>query len=230
MNELLSASLFFGGVSCLVTYQLGVMIQKKLKSSLFSPLVFSMAVIILFLVIFHVDYETFESGSKYISYLITPATICLAVPLYERFSLLKKNATAILAGVISGSIISVITILIMAILFRFTHEQFVTLLPKSVTTAIGISISEELGGIVAITVTSIVITGNLGNLIGPAICRLFRIKNAIAKGVALGTSAHVMGTSKAMEMGEIEGAMGSLSIAVAGLFTVLLSAAFSYFY
>ncbi len=230
MNELLQTSLFFGGVSCLFTYQIGVLIQRKMKNSLFSPLVFSMTVIILFLVLFDVDYATFDAGAQYISYLMTPATVCLALPLYQRFALLKKNAAAILAGILSGCLISASTILLMALLFHFTHEQFVTLLPKSVTTAIGISISRELGGIVAITVASIVITGNLGNIIGPGICKLFRIQDPIAQGVAIGTSAHVMGTSKAMEMGEIQGAMGSLSIAVAGLFTVLLSALFSMLY
>ncbi len=230
MNEMLQASLFFGGVSCLITYQIGLFLQRKIKSSLFSPLVFSMAVIILFLLLFDVDYATFDTGARYISYLMTPATVCLALPLYQRFALLKKNALAILAGILSGCLISAVTILLMSILFHFTHEQFVTLLPKSVTTAIGISISEELGGIVAITVASIVITGNLGNMIGPLICKLFRIQEPIAQGVAIGTSSHAMGTSKAMDMGEIQGAMGSLSIAVAGLFTVLLSAIFSMFY
>lgn len=230
MNDLLSQSLFFGGVSCLLTYQLGIVIQKKLKSPLFNPQVFSMAVIILFLIFFDVEFETFDAGAKYITWLLTPATVCLAVPLHEQFSLLKKNILAILAGIISGVMVSAVTILALSVLFGVGHEIYVTLLPKSVTTAIGMAVSQELGGIVAITVASIVITGNLGNIIGPAICKLFRIHEPIAKGIAIGTSSHVMGTSKAMEMGEVEGAMSSLSIAVAGLFTVLFAVLFSLLY
>lgn len=230
MNDFLITSLFFGGASCLITYQLGVYIQKKLKSKLFSPQVFSMAVIILFLVLFDVDYETFDEGAKYISYLLTPATVCLALPLYEQFQILKKNALAILAGILSGTLISAVTILLLSMLFNLNHQEYVTLLPKSITTAIGMGVSEELGGIVSITVASIVITGNLGNVIGPMICNLFRIHEPIAKGIAMGTSSHVMGTSKAMEMGEVEGALGSLSIAVAGLITVVVAAVFAMLY
>lgn len=230
MNDFFATSLFFGGASCLITYQLGVYIQKKLKSKLFSPQVFSMAVIILFLVTFDVEYETFDAGAQYVSYLLTPATVCLALPLYEQFQILKKNALAILAGILSGVITSAVTILILSMLFGLTHQEYVTLLPKSITTAIGMGVSEELGGIVSITVASIVITGNLGNVLGPIICKLFRIQEPIAKGVAMGTSSHVMGTSKAMEMGQVEGALGSLSIAVAGLFTVLIAAVFAGWY
>ncbi|MBQ7927036.1 MAG: LrgB family protein [Lachnospiraceae bacterium] len=230
MNDFFITSLFFGGASCLITYQLGIYIQKKLKSKLFSPQVFSMAVIILFLLLFDVEYETFDAGAKYVSYLLTPATVCLALPLYEQFQILKKNALAILAGILSGTLISAVTILLLSMLFGLSHQEYVTLLPKSITTAIGMGVSEELGGIVSITVASIVITGNLGNVIGPMVCKLFGIHEPIAKGIAMGTSSHVMGTSKAMEMGEAEGALGSLSIAVAGLITVIVAAVFAGLY
>ena len=112
MNDFFITSLFFGGASCLITYQLGIYIQKKLKSKLFSPQVFSMAIIILFLLLFDVEYETFDAGAKYVSYLLTPATVCLALPLYEQFQILKKNALAILAGLLSGTLISAVTILL----------------------------------------------------------------------------------------------------------------------
>lgn len=230
MNDFFITSLFFGGTSCLITYQLGIYIQKKLKSKLFSPQVFSMAVIILFLILFDVKYKTFDAGAKYVSYLLTPATVCLALPLYEQFQILKKNALAILAGILSGTLISAVTILLLSMLFGLSHQEYVTLLPKSITTAIGMGVSEELGGIVSITVASIVITGNLGNVIGPMVCKLFGIHEPIAKGIAMGTSSHVMGTSKAMEMGEVEGALGSLSIAVAGLITVIVAAIFAGLY
>ncbi len=230
LNDILAHSLFFGGAACLLTYQLGILLQKRIKSPLFNPQVFSMAVIIVFLLLFDVDYETFDYSARYITWFLTPATVCLAVPLYEQFHQLKKHWFAILTGILSGVLISAVTILLTSVLFDIGHELYVSLLPKSITTAIGMAISEQQGGIVAITVAAIVITGNLGNIAGPGICRLFKITEPIAKGIAMGTSSHVMGTSKAMEMGETEGAMSSLSIAVAGLFTVVFAAIFSTIY
>ena len=154
---------------------------------------------------------------------MTPATVCLAVPLYEELELLKNNWKAVLFGIISGVITSLTTVLVLAKLLGLDHKTYVTLLPKSITTAIGMGISEELGGYVTITVAVIVITGVLGNILAELICKLFRIKEPIAKGLAIGTASHAIGTTKAMEMGEVEGAMSSLSIAVAGIVTVLLA-------
>ena len=161
------------------------------------------------------------------SYLLTPATVCLAVPLYEQLELLKNNVKAIMAGLISGVLTSLISILALAVVFGFSHEEYVTLLPKSITTAIGMGVSEELGGIVTITVAVIIVTGILGNVIGEHVFRIFRIEEPIAKGVALGSASHAIGTAKAMELGEIEGAMSSLSIEVAGLLTVLGASVFA---
>ena len=161
--------------------------------------------------------------------LLTPATVCLAIPLYEQLQLLKKNATAILVGIASGVAVSGGAILAMAILFGLTHTQYVTLLPKSITTAIGIGLSAELGGYIAITVAAIIITGLTGNIVGDKLCNIFGIEHPVAKGVAIGTSTHVMGTSKAMELGEVEGAMSSLSVAVAGLMTVAAALVFENF-
>ena len=182
------------------------------------------------LILFRIDYDTYYEGAKYLSYLLTPATVCLAVPMYEQLELLKKNLKAVLVGIISGVLMSLGCILVMAIVFSLNHETYVTLLPKSITTAIGMGISEELGGYVTITVATIVITGVLGNIIGEGLCKLFHIEEPIAKGVALGTASHAIGTACAMEMGEIEGAMASLSIAVAGLLTVVGASVFSYFW
>lgn len=182
------------------------------------------------LILFHIDYDTYYEGAKYLSYLLTPATVCLAVPMYEQLELLKKNLKAVLVGIISGVLMSLGCILVMAIVFSLNHETYVTLLPKSITTAIGMGIAEELGGYVTITVATIVITGVLGNIIGEGLCKLFHIEEPIAKGVALGTASHAIGTARAMEMGEIEGAMASLSIAVAGLLTVAGASVFSYFW
>ena len=150
-----------------------------------------------------------------------------SVPLYEQLTLLKKNFKAVAAGILSGTVASLGSVYLLARLFQLNHEQYVTLLPKSITTAIGMGVSQELGGVVTITVAVIIITGILGNVIAEGICRLFRIQEPIAKGLALGTASHAIGTAKAMEMGPVEGAMSSLAIAVAGLLTVLGASVFA---
>ena len=198
--------------------------------AIFNPLLISIALIIIFLLVFHVDYETYEAGAKYLSYLLTPATVALAVPLYEQIEPLRKNWKAIIAGIFSGALTSALCVLILSIVMGLDHKQYVTLLPKSITTAIGMGLSEELGGIVTITVAVIVVTGVIGNMFAEQICKLFHITDPVAKGIAIGSSAHAMGTAKAMEMGEIEGAMSSLSIAVSGLLTVVVSLIFAQIY
>lgn len=227
MDKLLQESIFFGMAVSLAAYEIGLIVKRKLKLAIFNPLLISVAVIILFLLLFHVDYETYNSGAKYISYLLTPATVCLAVPLFEQFELLKHNLKAVVFGIISGVLTSLTGVLVLSRLFGLNHQQYVTMLPKSITTAIGIGLSEEMGGLVTITVASIVITGIIGNMMAGAVCKLFRITEPIAKGVAIGSAAHAMGTSKAIEMGEIEGAMSSLSIVAAGLLTVIMASIYA---
>lgn len=223
MNNLIQESIFFGVAISLLGYEIGLFAKKKLKKAIFNPLLISVIVVILFLCIFHIDYKTYNSGAKYLSYLLTPATVCLAVPLYEQIQLLKKNAKAVILGILSGVITSLSSVLLLSKLFGLNHQQYVTMLPKSITTAIGIGITEEMRGLVTITVASIVITGIIGNMMAEAVCKIFRITEPVARGIAIGTSAHAMGTSKAIEMGEVEGAMSSLAIAVAGLLTVVMA-------
>ena len=230
MNSFLQDSVFFGVFISIVTYEIGALIKKKWNVAIFNPLLISIALIMIFLLVFDVEYETYEYGAKYLSYFLTPATVALAVPLYEQLEPLKKNWKAIMAGILAGALTSAVCVLVISILFRLTHEQYVTLLPKSITTAIGMGLSEELGGIVAITVAVIVVTGIVGNMFAEGICRLFRITDPVAKGIGIGSASHAMGTAKAMEMGEIEGAMSSLSIAVSGLLTVIISILFSHIY
>ena len=230
MNSFLQDSVFFGVFISIVTYEIGALIKKKWNVAIFNPLLISIALIMIFLLVFDVEYETYEYGAQYLSYFLTPATVALAVPLYEQLEPLKKNWKAIMAGILAGALTSAVCVLVMSILFRLTHEQYVTLLPKSITTAIGMGLSEELGGIVAITVAVIVVTGIVGNMFAEGICRLFRITDPVAKGIGIGSASHAMGTAKAMEMGEIEGAMSSLSIAVSGLLTVIISILFSHIY
>ena len=230
MKEMLCSSVFFGVMVSVLTYELGNFLKRKFHLAIFNPLLVSVAAVIGMLLIFRVDYDSYYNGAQYLSYLMTPATVCLAVPLYEQITLLKKHFKAILGGILSGVLTSLVSILAMSAVFGLSHEEYVTLLPKSITTAIGMGVSEELGGIVTITVAVIVITGVLGNMIGEAVFRLFRIEEPVAKGIAIGSAAHAIGTAKAMELGEVEGAMSSLSIAVAGLLTVIGASLFAGFY
>lgn len=223
-------SVFFGVLLTLLTYEFGSFLKKKCKLAVFNPLLISMVCIIFVLLAGHIDYEVYADGAKYVSYLLTPATVALAVPLYEQLALLKKNWKAVFLGILSGALTSAVCVLALSVLFGFTHEQYVTLLPKSITTAIGMGLSEELGGIVPITVAVIVVTGVVGNMFAEQICRLFHITEPIAKGVGIGSASHAMGTAKALEIGEAEGAMSSLSIAVSGLITVVVAILFSYIY
>ena len=225
--ELFEHSAYFGVAVSLLSYGLGTVLKKKFKWANFNPLLIAIAVTIVFLAVTRMDYSVYYESAKYLSWLLTPATVCLAVPLYEKLELLKKNWKAVMAGIVSGVLTTLLSVLGLSVLFALSHEEYVTFLPKSITTAIGMGISEELGGQVTLTVAVIILTGILGNMAAPAICRLFRITEPIAKGVAIGTSAHAMGTAKAMEMGEVEGAMSGLSIAVSGLLTVIGASVFA---
>lgn len=229
MREFLSDSVFFGVLVSIVTYECGFLLKQKWKLAIFNPLLLSVLAVMGLLTAFKIDYKIYYEGAKYLSYLLTPATVCLAVPLYEKIELLKQHAGAIMGGILSGVLTSLVSILACAFLFGFTHEQYVTLLPKSITTAIGMGISEELGGMVTITVAVIIITGVLGNMSAELVLRLFRIEDPVAKGIAVGSASHAIGTVKAMEIGEVEGAMSSLSIAVAGLLTVVGASIFAGF-
>lgn len=229
MNEFFANAAFAGVSVSLISYMIGVYLKKKLNVGLFNPLLISIAVTIIFLVLAHIDYDAYNEGARYLSWLLTPATVCLAIPLYEEFELLKSNVRAVMYGIISGVLTSLITILVLAMFFGLTHEEYVTLLPKSITTAIGMGVSEELGGYVTITVAVIIITGVIGNILAEFICKIFRIEEPIAKGIAIGSAAHAIGTAKAMEIGEVEGAMSSLSIAVAGILTVVGASVFAHF-
>ena len=204
------------------------LLKKKFKLAILNPLLISIIITIAFLACTGISYEKYDEGAKYLSYLLTPATVCLAIPLYEQLELLKKNWHAVLIGILSGVLSSLGAILGMAVLFRFSHEEYVTFLPKSITTAIGMGVSEKLGGYVSISVAAIIITGVLGNIFAEIVFRLFRIQEPVAKGIALGTASHAIGTAKAMELGEVEGAMSSLSIVVAGLITVIGATIFSH--
>ena len=229
MTQFMSNSLFFGAAISLIAYEAGLLLKRKFKMAIFNPLLIAIIAVIAVLCLLHIDYDTYNQSGQYISYLLTPATVCLAVPLYQQMELLKKNLKAVIIGIVSGVLASMVSVLIFAKLFGLSHSEYVTLLPKSITTAIGMGVSEELGGYVTITVAVIVVTGVIGNILGEFICKLFRITEPISKGLALGSSSHAIGTAKAIEMGEVEGAMSSLAIAVTGILTVVLASVYANF-
>lgn len=229
VKEIIINSAYFGITISILTYFISSKINSKTKLGFLNPLFITIILIIIFLLSFRIDYEVYNSSAKYLSYLLTPATVCLAVPLYKQLNLLKKNIKAVVIGITVGVITSLGSIFLMSFLLGLTHSQYISLLPKSVTTAIGVGISEEFGGIPSITIAAIVLTGNLGNVMAVRICKLFKIKEPIAIGLAIGTSSHALGTTKALEIGEIEGAMSSLSIVVAGLLTVIFASVFATF-
>ncbi len=227
MKAFLEASLFFPVLVGIVFYLLGDLLRKKLRTSAVNPLLISVTLTIVLLFVMDVDYTAYSDGAKYLSYLLTPATVSLAIPLYRQLHVLRGNTAAILAGIVSGTVASLGCVFAMSLAFRLRPDEFVTLLPKSITTAIGMGLSEELGGDPSVTAAAIIVTGIFGNVASPFILKLFRIKDPIAKGVAIGTSAHAVGTSKAMEMGETEGAVSSLSLVVAGIITVVGASVFT---
>lgn len=220
MSEFLSQSACFGVLISLIGYYIGVRLKKRFRFALLNPLLIAILFTIAALLILNVDYDSYYAGAKYLNYLLTPATVCLAIPLYEQIDALKKNLWAILAGIVSGVLASLTSILLLALIFRLDHAGYVTLLPKSITTAIGMVVSEEMGGYPSITTTLIVFTGVVGAVLAEGFLKLLRITEPIAKGIAIGSASHAIGTTRAFEMGDTEGAMSSLSIAVSGIITV----------
>ena len=215
MNDILEESVFFGVILSLAAYGIGVQMKKRFGLAIFNPLLVAVVITMIVLLTCHVEYDAYYKGAKYLGYLLTPATVCLAIPLYEQMEMLKGNWKAIFAGICSGVLTSLTSVLAFSFITGLNHKEYVTLLPKSITTASGMGISEELEGYVTITVAVIIITGVFGNMTAESICKVFRIEEPVARGIAIGSASHAIGTAKAMEMGEIEGAMSSLSIAVA---------------
>lgn len=222
MSEFLSRSACFGVLISLIGYYIGVRLKKRFKFALLNPFLISLLFTIAALLLLKVDYESYYEGAKYLNYLLTPATVCLAIPLYEQLNALKKNFWAVFAGILAGVLAALTSILLLALIFKLDHARYVTLLPKSITTAIGMVVSEEMGGYPGITTTAILFTGLTGNVFAEGFLKLIRVTEPVAKGIAMGTSAHAIGTSKAFEMGQTEGAMSSVAIAVAGIITVVL--------
>lgn len=222
MAEFLSRLSLFPVALTLFCYQIGLWCQKKWKTPLCNPILIAVALVIPVLLLTGVSNETYQTGNAGLSWLLTPATVCLALPLYEQLQVLKKNLPAILAGILAGTATSLAFIFLCCRLFALDASVTVSLLPKSVTTAMGMALAEQNGGIGALTAACIIITGILGSLIGSVLCKLFRIQDPVAQGVAFGTASHVVGTSRATELGSVQGAVSSLSLAIAGILTAVL--------
>lgn len=230
MDEFLQGSAYFGFFLTLCGYWLSVKIAKKAKNTLFNPLLISIILIIGFLKLTGISYDTFDNGAKYINYFLTPSTVCLAVPLYRQIKLLKENVAAIFVSIFSGSLACAGLIFVMSRLFALDGTIYASLVPKSITTAIALGVSEELGGLASVTVMAVFITGISGAVIATTVCKIFRIEEPIAQGLAIGTASHAIGTSKALELGEIQAAMSSLAIAVTGVLTVIIGPVVAGFY
>lgn len=226
MMSILTNNILFGLVLSLIAFEIGLFIYKKTKFPLFNPLLIAIALVIGFLVIFDIDYDLYNTGAQFINMFLGPATVVLALPLYKQLKLLKKYLMPILIGIFIGSSVSITSVILLSYIFGLDKVITISLLPKSVTTPIGIEISNQLGGLQPVTVLAIVLSGIIGAIIAPFLCKIFKIKNNIAIGLALGTSAHAIGTTKALELGETEGAMSSLSIGLAGIMTVFLAPIF----
>lgn len=221
MNEILFDSAYFGVVLSLLCYWIALKISAKVKSTLCNPLLIASLIIVGALLLFQIDYETFDKGASKLTWFLNPATVCLAVPLYRQFEVLKSNLKAILLGILAGCTACMATIVLLAALFSFSSELTASVLPKSITTAIAIGLSEEIGGISAITVACVVLTGIFGACTASVFFKVFHIEEPVAQGLAAGASAHAIGTSRALELGELQGAMSSLAIVVTGIMTVI---------
>lgn len=221
MSVLAQTSLF-SIVLTLAAYEFALWLRKKWDSPLCNPILISVIVIIVFLLLTGIPNADYQAGCKSFSWLLTPATVCLAVPLYEQLQILKKHILAILAGIIAGTLTSLGCILLLGAAFHLEHTVLISLLPKSITTALGLALSDQLGGIGAITTAAIVVTGILGSVVGVPLCKLLRLHDPVAQGVAFGTASHVIGTTKATELSQLAGAAGSLSLVIAGILTAIL--------
>ena len=213
----------FGILLSLIAFEIGVALHKKWRYSLVNPLLIANILIIGFLCITGISYDTYKVGGDYISFFLGPVTVVLAVPLYKQIQNLKKYWISILTGICVGSLTSIFCVIATSKIFGLSETLMLSLLPKSITIPMGSVVSEQIGGIPSITIIAITITGITGAVTSPIVCKFFRIKNPVAQGVATGTASHALGTSRALEMGEVQGAMSSLSIGIAGVFTAIVA-------
>ena len=222
MADLLSGSSFFAITLTVIAFCIGTACQRKWKKAILNPILIGAALVMLTLWLLDIPVEQYQTDCKPLTYLTTPATICLAIAFYEQLQKLKKHLPAVLIGVAGGTLASLLSVWLLSKLFGFSEVLTVSLLPKSITSAIGVVLSEQAGGVGALTTAIIIMTGVLGNIAGPALSRLFRFNDPICQGVAFGTASHVIGTSRATEISPLIGAVSSLSLTLAGLITTII--------
>ena len=222
MTEFLQSVSVWGVALTLGAFALGTWLNKKTGQAIFNPLLLGSVFIIVLLSLLEIPLAEYKKSVSPLSFLLLPATVSLAVPLYEQWMVLKKNALAVLCGILAGSLTSMLVIVAMGWVLKLDPVLTTSLMPKSVTTAIGAEVAQELGGISSLAGAVIVLTGIMGNLSASALCRICKLRDPVARGVAIGTGSHAVGTAKALQMGRIEGAVSSLSIAVAGVLTAAI--------
>ena len=222
MSELLTSNAYFFLALTLGTFLLCSAIQKRTGLAVLNPIILSAALIMVMLTVLDIPNSVYQEGVRILNFLLTPATICLAISFYEQFQAMKKQIVPLCIGIVVGSVCCLGCIYILSQVFGFDHVLTVSVLPKGITNAIAVALSEELGGIAAITTAGTAVTGTFCHITGPALCRFFRLNDPIAQGVAFGTASHVIGASRAAEMSELAGAVASLSLTIAGIFTCLL--------
>lgn len=223
MKELLFDNAFFGIFISLIAFKIGKDIFNKFKWPILNPIFVALILIFIFMEVFNIPTSYYNKGGDILGFFIAPATVCLAIPLYKELGTLKKHYKVILAGALIGSVTAILSVVLLGKLLGIEDIILLSFVPKSITTPIGIEVSKLLGGIPAITVFAIMVTGIAGNIFAPFMLKLFRIENAVAKGLGIGISSHAVGTSKAIEMGEVEGAMSALSIVIAGIITIFIA-------
>lgn len=223
MNELFAGSVFFGVTITLASYFLGMFLKKRFSIPILNPMIMSVVFVIALLIATHTSYDTYNNGAKYITDFLTPATVCLAVPMYRQIEILKKNMAAVIAGILAGCIGHAVIVVALGLMLALDRVLIISVMPKSVTTAIAMGVCEESGGVVAVVIVGVVVAGNIGAIFGPALLKLLRINDPVAQGLAIGCCSHALGTSTAaVPMGEIQGAMSSLAIVVTGIMTVVI--------
>ena len=222
MSEIISSHLF-SIVLCILAFQIGTFIYGKTKLAFLNPILIAIGIIIMMLQVLHMPLEVFKENTEMINLFLGPATVVLAVPMYTQREVLKKNLLPILIATSVGALTAIGSVILLGRLFRLEESFLISFIPKSVTTPIAVEVSESLGGIPSITVAAVIITGIVGAVLAPSLIKLLGLKNKVAIGLAIGASSHAVGTSKAVEMGEVEGALSGLAIGIVGIFTVFMS-------
>ncbi len=221
MAEILSSPLF-GIALSIAAFKVGLWVNQKIRNPIANPLIIAMTIVVATLTIFKIPYDYFEQGASFIVMFLAPVTAVLALTVYRQRSILRSAFLPIVIGTFAGSLAAMGSVLFLSRILGLNDAVVASLIPKSVTTPVAIALAEQLGGLPALTIASTVITGLSGNLLAPAMIKVFAVKDPIAQGVGIGCCSHALGTTKAMEIGDVQGAMSSISISLSALWTVVL--------